>query len=195
MQPDDPAPGEDVFTDGDLAPASWEVRGRRRFKMERIAAIVAAIMLGVWMGGMLALGAVAAPMVFEFTPYPFSGRAMGAAFQRFDTIAILCSVILLGCEVGRTILTMKTPAARAWLPRLRRYGAIVMALGAVYSGVRLSPGIMELHEQGARRNIGPEGEMLEQLHQQAELIGKIMLPLAVVLIALHILTLDRENHV
>jgi hypothetical protein len=75
------------------------------------------------------------------------------------------------------------------LSRIRRYAVIVMAAGAVYTGMRITPAIMELHGQGVRRNVGADGETLQQLHAQAELIGKGLVVLALVVIALHIATL------
>jgi hypothetical protein len=189
MSDDLPAPGEDVFTAADLEPSEEDKRAIRRMRIDKGAAIVAVIALGVWAGGMLALGVCAAPFVFRLTPAPWSGYAMGAAFARFDTIAIAMSVLTLGAEVVRTLLAMRRPAARALLPRLRRYGAIVLALAAVYSGMRLSPTINQMHQDGVRRNVGPEGIELEKIHKQAELIAKIAMPLALVLAALHVVTL------
>jgi hypothetical protein len=184
-----PAPGEDVFTAADLEPSAEEKRALRRMRIDKAAAVVAVISLGTWAGGMLALGVCAAPFVFRLTPAPWSGFAMGAAFARFDSIAIACSVLTLGAEVVRTMLVLKRRAGRALLPRLRRYGAIALALAAVYSGVKLSPTINQMHEQGVRRNVGPEGIELERIHKQAELVGKIVMPLALVLAALHVVTL------
>ena len=62
----------------------------------RLAAAVGALAAGVWVGGMVALGACAAPFVFRMTPAPYSGDAMGAAFARFDQIALGAAVALLG---------------------------------------------------------------------------------------------------
>ena len=190
-----PAPGEDVFGADDLAPPEWEVRAGRRMLADKVATTVAVTALGLWLGGLVALGVCAAPMVFRLTPYPFSGNAMGAAFQRFDTIAIGCGVIALGCEVVRTLLRWGERPRIA--PRVRRYVAIAMALGAVYTGVRLTPSILALHRDGVRRNVGSEGAELQRLHAQAELIGKVNAPLAVLLIGLHVFTLrsgaDEED--
>jgi hypothetical protein len=194
----DPAPGEDVFTEDDLAPDSLDsldsldIKAMRNMRIDRGLVVIAVSALGLWVGGIIALGACAAPMVFEFTPHPFSGRAMGAAFMRFDSIAIGCSVVVLGCEVVRTLLTMKE-RSQALMPRVRRYFAIAMAAGAVFLGMRLSPEIMRLHEAGVRRGIGVDGEHLQAIHAQAELIAKILVPMAFALIALHILTLQTTT--
>ncbi len=187
-----PKSGEDVFSEEDLAPSDEDRRAIRRMRIDKAAVIVAVCALGVWVGGLLALGACAAPMVFEHTPYPFSGRAMGSAFARFDSIAIGCAVVALGAEVVRTLVSMKSGGGK-WIGRLRRYAAIALALAGVYTGMRLTPSILELHEQGVRRNVGPAGEQLEALHAQAELIGKMIIPIALALIALHVITLRGRD--
>ncbi len=190
VKPHDPAPGEDVFTADDLLPNSEDERRYRgvvrRARIDKAAVVLAVTAYGMIAGGMIALGACAAPFVFKLTPHPFSGQAMGAAFSRFDYIAVACAVIGLGAEVVRTVLTLKTKAAGSWWPRVRRYAAILLALGSVYSGTQLSPQIMAFHQAGVRRNVGPEGDQLERVHKQAELIGKLVVALAAALIALHV---------
>lgn len=192
-KPSDPAPGEDVFTDEDLIPDSREVAakqsGRRRVIIDKTATTVAVIAYGMVAGGMIALGACAAPFVFQLTPYPWSGKAMGAAFSRFDFIAMTCAVTGLGAEVVRTLLTLRSRKSQSWVHRVRRYAAIALALGAAYTGMQLSPQIMVMHEQGVRRNVGAEGAELERVHKQAEMVGKGVVALALALIALHIATL------
>jgi hypothetical protein len=181
-----PAPGSELFTEADLEPGDDEKRARRHAAADRAAASVAAIALGLWAGGMVALGACAAPFVFELTPHPFSGHAMGMAFQRFDGIAIGCGVVVLGCEVLRTFLSRRRRTQL--VPRIRRILAVAIACGAVYGGMRLTPAILQMHAEGVRRHVGAEGAELERLHRQAELIGKVTVPLALLLIVLHVFT-------
>ena len=182
-------PGGDVFTEDDLAPSDDDKRAIRNSRIDKAAATVATIALGLWLGGTIALGACAAPMVFELTPYPFSGKAMGAAFQRFDMIAIGCAVAALGAEVTRTVLSLKRRSSRgAIVARIRRYALILFAAGVVYTGTQLSPAIMRLHESGVRRHVGAEGDELERIHKQAELVGKVNAVIALLLMVLHVTT-------
>jgi hypothetical protein len=183
------APGNEVFGEDDLAPPEWEVRARRRARIDRAAVVVAVLALGVWAGGLVALGACAAPLVFGLTPFPFSADAMGAVFARFDKIAVGAAIVVLGCEVVRTIVDMKRGARPSRAARARRYLAMLAALMAVYGATQLTPGILRLHRAGVRRNVGPDGQELETLHKRAELIGKALVPLAAVLVALHVATL------
>ncbi|MCC6526788.1 MAG: DUF4149 domain-containing protein [Polyangiaceae bacterium] len=181
----------ETFSAADLEPGREEKRAARRDVVETVAAAIAVLAAGIWAGGMVALGACAAPFVFELTPYPASGHAMGAAFARFDSIAIGCAVVLLGAELLRSwVARRRRPTL--W-SRLRRLVAIGMAACAAFIGLRLTPHINELHQAGVRRNVGPEGVELESTHKQAEMLGKIEVGLAPLLVALHLFTLRRRR--
>jgi hypothetical protein len=179
------------FSAADLEPSDEERRLARRALVERIAATVAIVAAGSWVGGLVALGACAAPFVFRMTPAPFSGDAMAAAFGRFDQIAIGSAVVLLGAEVARTWAAGRR--GRALLSRLRRFAAMSMAALAVYTGLSLTPRIASLHHEGVRRGVGEEGAMLEHIHARAELTGKATALLGIAVIALHVFTL-RGRH-
>ncbi len=187
---DVPAPGDDVFSEADIRPDRQQRRSLRRGMLDKIAATVAVCALGLWIGGWVALGACAAPFVFQL-PHPLGATTMGAVFQRFDSIAIVCAIVVLGCEVARTVLTC--PELPQLAPRIRRVSSVLLAAAAVYSAVSLSPGIMELHRQGVRRKVGPQGAQLQHLHTQAELIAKGTVPGGVLVIVLHMLTLHPSS--
>lgn len=177
----------DTFTEADLAPDPEEQSAARRAIAERAAATVAVLATGIYLGGLVALGACAAPMVFRITPAPFSGDAMGLAFARFDQIAIGASVLALGSEVVRTWAA--GPRGRTLGPRLRRLCAIAMAAATAYVGLSLTPRINELHHQGVRRGEGPQGQLLDVTHRQAELVGKVGMVFGLGLVVLHVFTL------
>jgi uncharacterized membrane protein len=179
------------FTAADLAPSPDERNAHRRALLERAAAATAVIAAGVWMGGMIALGACAAPFVFRLTPAPFSGDAMGAAFARFDQIAIGASAVILGSEVVRTVVARRR--GRALTARIRRFIAIGLACAATYLGLVVTPRIQELHRAGAVRNQGAGGQELNRIHRQAELLGRLEVALGCVLIVLHIFTLPAHR--
>ena len=182
---------EGQFTAADLEPSDDDKRAARRALVDRVAASVAVLVTGVWIGGMIALGACAAPFVFEMTPAPMSGYAMGAAFGRFDQIAIGAAVLLLGAEVARTLVAGRR--SRTLAARARRLAAVLMALGAVYTGLRITPRITTLHHEGARRGLGEGGAELERIHRSAELIGKAVTLAGVVVITLHVFTLGLKR--
>lgn len=181
-------PGHETFSEADLAPPDWERRARRRAWLDRTATFVAVLALGLWAGGLVALGACAAPMVFGMTPYPFSADAMGAAFARFDTIAIGCAVVALGAEAVRTYLELGRRASvrERLLGRVRRFLAMIAAGLAIVSGTMFTPEILRLHHAGVRRNVGPEGARLEVVHKRTEAMAKGILLLAVAVMGLHV---------
>lgn len=184
-------PNESRFNESDLAPDPEEQKALRKALADRIAASVAALSAGVFVGGMVAMGACAAPFVFKLTPAPFSGDAMGAAFMRFGQIALGASVLILGGEVVRTWASGKR--GRSIAARIRRMLAIVLAVAAAYVGLTLTPRINELHRSGVRRGEGPQGEVLERTHKQAELVGKVQVALGIALVFLHVLTIPSRR--
>jgi hypothetical protein len=113
---------------------------------------------------------------------------MTAVFARFDSIAVGLAVVVLGCEAARTLLAWR--GGQLLAARIRRYLAILAALGAVFSATRLTPAIQSLYSRGARRGFGEAGRQFEALHTQSEMIGKATVVIAVVLIFLHIFTLQ-----
>ena len=183
-------PGDDVFTEADLEPGDDERRIRRRLRLDRALVVASCAAAGIWAGGLLGLG-TAAMSVFPIVPDPESGIAMGTAFARFDRIAVGCVVVLLGCEVGRTILGRHSK--QTIVVRLRRYLAIGMGLAAVYSAVRLTPKINAMYGEGIRRHMGARGAELQQTHKRAEGVAKAILPLAIVLMGLHVFTLRTRD--
>ena len=82
----------------------------------RILTIVALLAVAVWLGGLTALGAVAAPVVFSTVPWPSSADAMTIVFRRFDAVAMACAAIVLATEAARA---MGGPGVRARRSRPR----------------------------------------------------------------------------
>jgi hypothetical protein len=160
------------------------------YRIERAAAVVAVVALALWVGGLVALGACAAPIVFHVVPAPLSGDAMGAVFRRFDAIAISCAVVVLGSEAVR-IRVAAVPASIA--ERTRTALAVVAAAAGIYGGTRLSPAIVALHAAGAVRGFGVDGAELERLHGLAEAVAKVEVSAGLLLLALHVVTLPRTE--
>ena len=159
---------------------------------ERAATVVAVMALAVWMGGLVVLGACAAPIVFKMVPAPTSGEAMGAVFRRFDLFAIASAVIVLGCEAVR--IWVRDGAATT-AERLRGLLAVTAAGAAIYGGVELSPSIVALHVAGAVRGFGESGVKLERLHDLAEAVAKVEVSVGFILLALHVTTLHVAHAV
>ncbi len=148
---------------------------------------VAILALAVWLGGMLALGAIAAPVVFSIVPAPASADAMTVVFRRFDRVAMGCAVVVLAVEAMHARL-------RASIERLDvvRVAMAVVAGGlALVEGVWISPRIEALHRAGAIRGLGAMGLELDSVHHVAETLGKAEVLLAMALILAYVVTAAR----
>ncbi len=154
---------------------------------------VALVALGVWMGGMIALGAIAAPVVFKTVPAPTNADAMTVVFRRFDTLALACVALAGLVEVALAVLRRGRFAGL----ELARGGLVAVAGAAVlYVALAVSPRIEALHRAGAVRGQagsagGAGGAELDAIHATAERAGKLGLALGVALIALHAAGLAR----
>jgi hypothetical protein len=149
----------------------------------RIFGLVALLACIPWLGGMLVLGAIVAPVVFSIVPAPLSADAMTVVFRRFDRIAIAGSAIVLVCEAGLATVT------RTLRDAVRSLFAITMSALAIYEGTMLSPQIEALHRAGAIRGFGDLGIELEKAHAAAELVGKTQLAIGVAYVVLIVWTL------
>lgn len=146
--------------------------------------------LAIWLGGIVALGACAAPIVFAKVPAPLSGDTMGAIFRRFDTVAMGCAVVVLAAEAVRSLA--RTGKLSLW-DRLRGGASLVAAGCAAYVGLVSSPAISALHAAGVVRGVGASGAELERVHHLAEILGKTEVLVGLLLIALHVATLPSST--
>ena len=105
----------------------------------RFAAVLALV---VWIGGLVTLGALAAPAAFEVLgAHGAEGRALagsvvGETLRRFNLITYVCAAVVLLTLTLRGVLG----------PRPRRFGIrvgglLVMTAAALYAGVVVAPQI------------------------------------------------------
>ena len=153
----------------------------------RVLSIVALLAVAIWLGGLTALGAVAAPVVFSTVPWPSSADAMSIVFRRFDTVAMACAVVVLVTEAVRPVAGV----ALARVDHGRALLSVLAAVAAVVEGVEISPRIAALHAAGAIRGAGAAGLELARLHDWAERCGKTELLLLAVVMGLHVVSLSR----
>jgi hypothetical protein len=150
--------------------------------------VLSVLALGLWSGGLVALGAIAAPLVFRIVPLPDAADAMAAVFARFDQLVIGLALTLL---VADGVLLLARRGGRSdWLDRLRPLATIVLCLLGIGEAMYITPRIAGLHAAGAVRGMGDSGLRLDQLHGIAERLGKGQLLLAVFLVVLHIRAMD-----
>jgi hypothetical protein len=157
--------------------------------LRRIAGVVAMLALAVWLGGLVALGALVAPVIFSRVSMPYSADAMTVVFQRFDTVAMASAAALLLTEAVRAVA--RVPFAP--LDHLRAGASVLAAAAAVYEGASVSARIAMLHAEGAIRGVGSAGMELAKLHSVAELLGKTEVVLLVGVVVLHVVTATRRT--
>jgi hypothetical protein len=153
----------------------------------RISAAVSFLGLAVWLGGLVALGAIAAPVVFSIVPLPSSADAMTAVFRRFDMVAMSCAAVVLTAEA----MHASARAPFAAVDHVRAALSAVAAALAVIEGKGVSPRIAALHGAGVVRGIGAGGLELAKLHDTAEWLGKGQVLLLVVVLILRVFALTR----
>jgi len=145
-----------------------------------IASVLGGLAVAVWLGGLLALGAIAAPLVFANVSFPQSADAMTLVFRRFDTVAMTCAALAMACEAAK--VAARVPFGRA--DHVRAGLTVVAAILAVVEGTLVSPRIAALHGAGVLRGMGVAGETLSHLHDMAEALGKSEIVLLAVVLGL-----------
>ena len=124
----------------------------------RFAGLLAA---AVWFGGLLTLGAIAAPAVFDTMtaqhvadPRGVSGAVVGEILGRFHLVSYGCAFLALASLVARAVLG----------PRPRRFAARVgliaaMLAASLYSGIVLRGQIDHVRQEiGASPSTLPAGD-------------------------------------
>jgi hypothetical protein len=121
---------------------------------------VALLTLVIWVGGLLALGAVAAPAIFDvLAAQPDGGRMLaGALFgeilRRFHLVTYAAGAILLATLLLRRVLG-PAPRRFAWRAGL----AALMLAATAYSGIVVAGDIAALQRQiGAAPSSLPDGD-------------------------------------
>jgi len=145
--------------------------------------------LAVWFGGLLVLGAVAAPAIFDVVDArqladgrAFAGTLFGEVLRRFHLVSYGCGAVLLVTFIARAVLG---PRPRHFGIRL---GIVAVMLGAAsYSGIVLTGRIENLRQQmGVAPSSLPESDPRRvefgRLHAQST--GMQVVPLLGALILL-----------
>jgi hypothetical protein len=159
----------------------------KRLYDPRVTTTVALVALTVWIGGLLALGAIVAPIIFAAVPFALAADSMAIVFARFDKVAMGAAAVVLATEAVR----VGTGARLTLAGSLRVAVSVVIAGLAVAEGLWVTPTIAGLHAAGAVRGVGEAGASLATAHTLAEQLGKGQAFLAIALIALHVGTLGR----
>ena len=112
----------------------------------RYAALLA---LAAWSGGLVALGAIAAPATFDVTASRgvadsrvLAGAIFGETLSRFQNVAYACAAVLLLSLIARRIL-----GPRPHYAGLRILLALIMLATTIYSGVVVTRRVASLQRE------------------------------------------------
>jgi uncharacterized membrane protein len=151
-----------------------------------VASMLAA---SLWLGGIVALGAVVAPVVFRVVPAPTNADAMTLVFRRFDAVAVGCAVVVMVAEAARA----SAEHARLGVSGVIRVGAALAGSAlAAWQAFDLAPKIEALHRSGAVRGVGAAGAELDAAHRLAESEAKAQVAFVAVFLVASVLSLASQ---
>jgi hypothetical protein len=121
----------------------------------------ALLILVIWVGGLLALGAIAAPAIFDVlaatqadSARMLAGALFGEILRRFHMVSYAAGTLLLGTLLLRRVLG-PPPRRFAWRAGL----AALMLAASVYSGLVVATRIRQLqHDIGVAPSSLPAGD-------------------------------------
>jgi len=162
----------------------------KRVSISVAAETIATFAVVPWLGGLVALGAFAAPRVFGILDRETAGSVMGPIFRNFDTLVIVAATVFAAAEIARVVAV----GARGWLARARvAAGAALVACGLM-SALWLGPQIAEAFDAGVRRDhTSDAGRAMDIAHSRAELAGKTAILLGAIWLALGVAARRTEN--
>ncbi len=138
--------------------------------------------LALMVGGMLAIGAFCAPVIFKQFPRHEAGAALTIVFRRYDMLLLIALGLVLAGEVGRYLSGVFV--SLHW-SNLLRYGLIVLLSGLmIYSTQFVNKEIERMQHAGIAPNATPEGIAFSKTHQLSEKIYKAEMLLATLLLLL-----------
>lgn len=143
-------------------------------------------------GGMLALGAFTAPVVFGQFPRAEAGPAMAIIFRRYDIVLqVALGLVLLG-EWFR--FASRQIAMKGFLPLLR-WGVLAgLTVSLLYSTLVVNAEIEQMNRAGLKRDFtSVSGRRFESRHKLSEGLYKADLLLVVLLILLTPFTTRRKD--
>ena len=140
--------------------------------------------LALWIGGAIALGALAAPVLFATLPRPQAGGLFGRILRRFARLRVVALLLIVG-GAGAKFLLFETHAATIWIA-LRWAAIAFLALDLVYQ-----LGYQERVMEGLRQRMGPDAAADDparlafgRLHVRAEWLLRLSILAAVLALVL-----------
>jgi hypothetical protein len=146
-----------------------------------------ALGLSLMIGGLLALGAFTAPVLFKQFARPEAGTAMALIFRRYDVVLLAGAVLVMLGELLRLWFSGRSfgeTLAGGWLQGFRM-GALVALLVCIFYGtLHVNPRLETLQKAGVYGHGAQAVQEFQALHKRSEQVAKFQLSLAVVLLVL-----------
>ena len=160
------------------------------FQLPNVAFLIASFLhllgMAVWVGGIVALGAIAAPVLFRRLPRPDAGALFGPMLQIFEKVSLVAAVLAVIGAVAKGWIGGQN--ANVWA--LTRFAALgLMVLLLAYANTMLHPSIRALQAQHDRISERPEADpartRFQMLHKRSErvMMAQLWLGLVVLLLA------------
>ena len=150
-----------------------------------VASFVHLLGLSVWIGGIVALGAIAAPVLFRRLPRGDAGALFGPMLRVFEKVSLVAAILTVGGAAAKAWIGGQNP--NAWVLARFLDGGMVLLLAlanfAVHPAVRrvqeANPGISSLPETD------PASVLFQRLHKLSErmMMAQLWLGLIVLLFA------------
>jgi putative copper export protein len=128
--------------------------------------------LSIWIGGVVVLGALTAPVLFRALPRPDAGALFGPILRRFSRVRLASVVVMIAAALTK-FLVWETHASSPWIA-IRWTALAIMSASVLYELFGLEPAL-----QSARGT-----PAFASLHQRSELLMKVGLCAAVAALVL-----------
>ena len=149
-----------------------------------VGTVIQLLGLSLLIGGLLALGAFTAPVLFRQFARPEAGLAMTVIFRRYDMVVLIAGLMVLAGEVFR-IIAMGRFATGSWIPGFRLGLLLALVASIVFSTQSLNPKLEALQKvEGYGTGQDTGSASFHALHKQSEQLSKLQLLLAVLVLAI-----------
>jgi uncharacterized membrane protein len=139
--------------------------------MSAAVRVVFLLALIVWLGEVLFLSFVVAPVLFRTFPVPEAGRAVGAIFPIYYQVGAVCGVALL-----LTALLLRSAAAGGVSWTVITVVVALMLAATLYAGLVIQPRAQELRPQLHEISPPPSAKAeFDRLHRLAVQLNGVVL--------------------
>jgi putative copper export protein len=136
--------------------------------------------LAIWIGGSLALGALAAPVLFRSLPRHQAGAIFGPTLRRFSRLRVVAILMIVGGAAVKYVV-WETHTATPWIAP-RWIAVAYLAFAVFYEIFVLEPGIEARRAdlEPGMPDDDPRRRGFATLHRRAEVLMNTSLAAAIV---------------